>query len=219
MQVVGKTAVLFGPTGAVGKEVLHLLISDHRYERVVAFSRKVLPVEHPKLTVVLDALSDLEKLADKITGHDLFCCLGTTSRKAGNRDAYRQVDLEMPAKLAEIASRNNFEGFITISSIGAGKMGRGFYLDLKTEMEDRVIQHEFKRLAIVRPSLLIARREEFRFAEEAGKVFNSLTGWAMTGRLEKFKGISVRDVARAMIGIMNTDQPKVIWESDELRSF
>jgi uncharacterized protein YbjT (DUF2867 family) len=217
MERIDKTAILFGPTGAVGREVLQLLLGDHRYEKVIAFSRKVLPIEHPKLEVVLDTLSNLDKLSDRIMGDDLFCCLGTTSRKAGSREAFKKVDLEMPVTLARIASGNGVEGFIVISSVGAGKPGRGFYLDVKTEMENSVIQYDFKRLAIVRPSLLLSKREEFRISEEAGKVLNSALGWAMSGNLKKYKGISTVDVARAMIEIMNMDKPNLIWESDELQ--
>lgn len=218
MERIGKTAILFGPSGAVGKEVLHLLLGDHRYEKIIAFSRRVLPVKHPKLEVVLDTLSSLDDLSDKIRGDDLFCCLGTTSRKAGSREAFKKVDLEMPVALARIASGNDVEGFIVISSVGAGKPGRGFYLDVKTEMEDSVIQYEFKRMAIVRPSLLLSKREEFRISEEAGKVLNGALGWAMSGSMKKYKGIRTADVARAMIEIMNMQKPKIVWESDELQS-
>lgn len=211
--------MIFGPTGAVGKEVLHLLLSDHRYEKIIAFTRKVIPVEHPKLEVVLDSLTNIDAISDKIRGNDLFCCIGTTSRKAGSREAFKKVDLEIPAALARIANSNNVEGFIVISSIGAGRTGRGFYLDVKSEMENRVIQYEFKRLAVVRPSLLISKREDLRIGEEAGKILNSLTGWAMVGNLKKYKGIQTSDVARAMIEIMNLPKPKVFWESDDLMTF
>lgn len=217
MEQVGKTALLFGATGAVGQQVLDLLINDHRYDKIVVFSRKVIPIEHPKLEVILDALSDLDRIAGKIRGDELFCCVGTTSRKAGSREAFRKVDLDMPVNLARIASGNGVDGFIVISSIGAGSKKAGFYLAVKTEMEEQVIQYDFKRLAIVRPSLLLSDRDEFRFGEEAGKALNSLLGWAMKGKLQKYRGIHTRDVARAMINIMNMDAPKLTWESDELQ--
>lgn len=217
MEQVGKTALLFGATGAVGREVLHLLINDHRYEKVIAFSRRVIPIEHPKLEVVLDALSDLDRIAEMISGDDLFCCVGTTSRKAGSREAFKKVDLGIPVNLARIASANGVDGFIVISSIGAGSKKTGFYLAVKTEMEEQVIQYDFKRIAIVRPSLLLSNRDEFRFGEEAGKLLDKALGWAMKGKLEKYQGIRTDDVARAMISIMNMDAPKITWESDELQ--
>jgi len=217
MEQVGKTALLFGATGAVGREVLHLLINDHRYDKIVVFSRKVIPIEHPKLEVILDALSDLDRIAGKIKGDELFCCVGTTSRKAGSREAFRKVDLDMPVSLARIASENGVDGFIVISSIGAGSKKTGFYLAVKTEMEEEVIQSEFKKLSIVRPSLLLSDRDEFRFGEEAGKVLDKALGWAMKGNLKKYRGIRTVDVARAMISIMNMDRPKLTWESDELQ--
>jgi len=218
MEKIGKTALLFGPTGAVGKEVLHLLLQDHRYDKIIAFTRRVIPIEHPKLDLVLDSLSQLSDIKDRIKGDDLFCCLGTTRRKAGSKEAFKKVDLDMPAELAHIASQNKVEAFIAISSIGAGKKGRGFYLDVKSEMEDQLIQHNFKRLAIVRPSLLLSNREDFRISEEGGKLLNTLTSWAMRGKLSRFKGIKTVDVARAMILIMNMDKPKVFWESEELQN-
>jgi uncharacterized protein YbjT (DUF2867 family) len=216
MEQVGKTALVFGPTGAVGKELIQILLDDQRYEKVLAFSRRVLEMEHPKLEVILDTLNDLGKFHDKIIGHDLFCCIGTTSKKAGSRDNFKKVDLEMPAKLAEIASSNGVPNFIAISSVGAGKPGRGFYLDVKTEMENQIIQHDFKKLSFVRPSLLLSKRDEFRFSEDAGKVVNSLLSWAMIGNLEKYKGISTKVVASAMIEILNLKQPNIVYESDEL---
>jgi len=200
----------------VGKELLDLLLKDHRYEKIIAFSRKVIPIAHPKLEFVLDSLTSLDDISNEIKGNDLFCCLGTTSRKAGSNEAFKKVDFEMPEVLARIASSNNVEGFIVISSVGAGKTGRGFYLDVKTEMENAVIQYDFKRLAIVRPSLLLSKREEFRLGEEAGRLLNILLGWTMIGKLRKYRGISARDVAHAMIEIMNIEDPKIIWESNEL---
>lgn len=216
MQQVGKTAIVFGPTGAVGKELILKLISDDRYEKVIAFSRRVLDVEHPKLDVILDAMNDVAKFHEKILGHDLFCCLGTTSRKAGSRVNFRKVDLELPVKIAEIASSNGVPNFIAISSIGAGKKGRGFYLDVKTEMEEEVLQFDFQKLSFVRPSLLLGKRDEFRLSEDAGKVVNSLLSWAMVGKMEKYKGITTEDVASAMIEIINLEKPNIVYESDEL---
>lgn len=219
MERIGKTAIVFGPTGAVGKELLQLLLQDHRYEKVVAFSRRVLPDEHPKLEVILDSLLDITQLSDKIKGDEVFCCLGTTSRKAGSKKAFKQVDLELPVSIANIASQNKVDGFIVISSIGAGKKGKGFYLNVKTEMEDRIVSNHFDRLSIIRPSLLLAKRDELRFGEEAGKLLNFLLGWAMKGKLHKYKGIQASQVAKSMIEIMNMSDPQLIWESDELQQF
>ncbi len=216
MQQIGKIALVFGPTGAVGKELVHLLLNDARYEKILVFSRRVLEIEHPKLEVILDTLTDLAKFHEQINGHDLFCCIGTTSKKAGSKENFKKVDLEIPVQLAEIASSNGVPNFIAISSIGAGKPGRGFYLDVKTEMENQVIQFDFKKLSFVRPSLLLSKRDEFRISEDAGKVVNSLVSWAMVGKLEKYKGISTRKVASAMIEILNLDKPNLVYESDEL---
>jgi uncharacterized protein YbjT (DUF2867 family) len=45
--------LLFGATGMVGDGVLRWLITSPKVSRVVAVSRKALPVQHPKLETVL----------------------------------------------------------------------------------------------------------------------------------------------------------------------
>jgi len=122
----------------------------------------------------------------------------------------------MPVKLAEIACANGVPNFIAISSVGAGKPGRGFYLDVKTEMENKVLQYDFKKLSFIRPSLLLSKRDEFRLSEDAGKIANSLLSWAMIGSMEKYKGISTQTVASAMVEIMNLEQVSIVYESNEL---
>jgi uncharacterized protein YbjT (DUF2867 family) len=216
MEKTGKTALVFGPTGAVGRQLLDQLLNDERYVSVVAFSRRPIPLDHPQLEQVIDPLTDLSAIAARITGDELFCCLGTTRKKAGSREMFRRVDLELPVEIASIASSNGVAGCIAVSSIGAGKKGRGFYLDTKTEMEQRISGYHFDRLSFVRPSLLLGERDEFRLSEETGKLLNTLFSWTMIGKLRKYRGIRTDTVAAAMIYIMNLEQPRRTYESNEL---
>ena len=78
----GKTAILIGATGLVGKQVLEKLLALPVYEKVIAVSRK--PVApHPKLQ---NLIVDFDKLADSLVNlhaDEAFCCLGTTLKQAG----------------------------------------------------------------------------------------------------------------------------------------
>jgi len=211
------TAIIFGATGAIGSQLLRQLLDEKRYDRILAFVRRPLDIRHPELEQIIDDLENPEKIAAQIQGNHLFCCLGTTSKKAGSKEAFRKVDQELPVKLASIASRNGVSSFIVISSIGAGEKAKGFYLKTKTAMEEGVKQSAFDQLAILRPSLLLGPRNEFRFGEAAGKVLNTVFGPLMNGRLKKFRGIHTSVVARAMITIANTGNGFRIYESDEIQ--
>jgi len=211
------TAIIFGASGAVGSQLLQQLLEEKRYDRVIAFVRRPLPISHPELEVHIDPLDDPERIADQIRGDHLFCCLGTTSRKAGSKEAFRKVDLDLPVALASIASRNKVPAFLVISSIGAGESARGFYLRTKTAMEEGVKQSAFELLAILRPSLLLGPRNDFRFGELVGKGLNFIFNPLLFGRMKKYRGIRTRVVARAMITIANTRNGFMVCESDEIQ--
>jgi len=69
----GKTALVFGATGLTGGELVRQLLTDKHYTTVKVFSRKKIDTDHSRLVHIIDPLLDPERIADKITGDDLFC--------------------------------------------------------------------------------------------------------------------------------------------------
>jgi hypothetical protein len=86
-------------------------------------------------------------------------------------------------------------------------------------MEKSVKEIYSGKLRIVRPSLLMGKRDEFRFGEKASVGFMKAFGWIFAGPLRKYRGIYARDVARVMIKISLFRSDKVIFQSDELLDF
>ena len=122
----------------------------------------------------------------------------------------------LPVAFAEIASRKQVKNFVVISSIGADARSRNFYLRTKGEMEQALIRILGQKVFIVRPSMLLGKRTEFRFGEEAGKWFTGIISPLFTGRLARFKGIQASDVARAMLYTALHGAERQIIESDQL---
>jgi uncharacterized protein YbjT (DUF2867 family) len=211
-----KTALVFGATGLTGKDLTGLLLDDNRYERVKVFVRRSLLINNSKLIEIISDLKNPDLIAGEIRGDHLFCCLGTTIKKAGSRKNFEWADLELPSLIAGIAEKNGVEKFIVISSIGANSQSSNFYLRTKGKMEERIRGHKFMKTHILRPSMLLGQREEFRFGEEAGKIFMKLFSFMFSGSLAKYKGIRTVNVARAMISVANSDYPDVIIESGKI---
>ncbi len=169
---MAKVALLAGSTGLIGGQLLELLLTDNHYDIVIAISRKPLSIKNPKLVNIVCELRDLEKHHDQLKAHDVFCCLGTTIKKAKSKDAFRAVDLDAPLLLAK-----NFQGtwcaknFCLCPSWGANKNSGVFYNKVKGEVEEAIKQVEFDRLDILRPSLLLGPRQEERSGEDAAKSF------------------------------------------------
>lgn len=215
----GKTAILFGATGLTGSIVLQNLVQDERYENIKVFSRSQLTVKNDKIKLFQTNLEDIEQFSGDITGDDLFCCLGTTIKKAGSKDNFRKVDLYFPVKIAEIASRNNVSNFLMISSIGADPDSSGFYLRTKGEAEQAVRGYSFNKIVILRPSMLLGKRNEFRLLEEAGKLIMLPMKYILTGKLRKYRAIDANRVAKAMIKFANVTTSKSVFESHEIELF
>ncbi len=212
-----KTALVFGANGLVGTELTNLLLSNDHYDKVKIFVRKKLNHEHSKLVQVVNDLENPETISEEISGDDLYCCLGTTRKKAGSKEAFEWVDLHLPLKIAGIAKKNGVRKFLVVSSIGAKPDSRNFYLRTKGLMEQGLLSNNFENICIVRPSILLGQRKERRFGEETGKLLVRIFSFMFVGPLKKYKGIQAETVARAMIRLANSVNSRVILESHKLQ--
>lgn len=210
-----KQALIFGSTGLIGNEVLQLLLQDSAYH-ISTFTRKAAQSSN-KVTNHVINFNRLEESAQLITGDVLFCCLGTTIRKAGSRAAFREIDYELVLKIARIAVRNGVARMLVISSVGADANSGNFYLKTKGEMERDLQLLPFQHIKILRPSILTGQRKEFRLGEKVGIGFATLLAPLMMGSLSKYRPIKAETVARAMIALASDDSPQIVYESDALQ--
>ena len=85
MQKIGcqmfKRAIIVGASGLTGGDLLSILLLDTYYDEVLVLVRKELPVNHPKLSQLVVNFDEPESFSEAITGHALFCCLGTNRKK------------------------------------------------------------------------------------------------------------------------------------------
>lgn len=216
----GKSAVVFGATGLVGSELVRELESDERYSAIKLFVRRDTELSVGKTELYRVDVSDPGSYASQIKGDELFICLGTTIRKAGSIGAMEVADRDLPAEIATIAVKNGIRAVAVVSSIGAYPKSRSYYLRIKGEMEELIAAAGFEKVVIVRPSMLFGKRNEFRFGEEVGKVIMKVFNFLLIGRLRRYRGIEARDVARAMIRLINepSDRTVAYYESDSLQA-
>jgi uncharacterized protein YbjT (DUF2867 family) len=213
-----KSAVVFGATGLVGKELINALLENNDFESITAVVRKQLVLTDSKLKQIkLPDFSKLLDLRDKLKAEVFFCSVGTTIKTAGSKEEFARVDLEIPKKIAQLAEALSIPSLVAISSIGADVNSSNFYLRTKGEMEKTVREIYHGNLKFVRPSLLMGNRNEFRFGEKVSVAFMKGFGWLFAGPFKKYRGIYARDVAHVMIKISDQPADKLIYESDELQ--
>jgi len=83
-------------------------------------------------------------------------------------------------------------------------------------MEHKVLESGVPNIIIVRPSLLLGPRHEFRFGEKAGEWLMKVADRFLTGKWKKYKAIHARSVAVAMVRLALKVNGKLIVESDQL---
>lgn len=198
MMAIEKIALIAGASGLVGSELLHILLESPHYSRVKAVVRQPLDIRHPKLEQIAADFDHLEQWRDHLSATDVFCCLGTTIKKAGSQEAFRKVDYEYPVKLALLAKEQGAERFLVVSALGAETNSRIFYSRTKGQMEEQLKRAGLSALHIFQPSLLMGDRQEFRFGEKLAAFLSPLYSPLMIGKLRKYKPVSARRVAAAM---------------------
>ena len=165
---VAKHVVIAGATGLIGRELTRQLHDRSGVAFVALVRRKgILSNLSDRVQEVLFDFDDPEsyaRLGRDIPCDVLLCALGTTLKKVGSQQAFRKVDLEYPrALMRQAATLEPKPVFGLVSSIGADQP-KGFYLETKAEVERSLLASGLPYV-IVRPSLLLGDREEYRLGE------------------------------------------------------
>jgi uncharacterized protein YbjT (DUF2867 family) len=214
---MAKIALLAGSTGLIGSQLLELLLSDNQYSSIIAISRKPISIVNAKLTNLVCELHDLSNYKNQLKADDVFCCLGTTIKKAKSKDAFRAIDLDAPLLLAKISKEQGAKKFMLVSSLGANRNSNIFYNQVKGKVEEALKQVGFDSVHILRPSLLLGPRKEERNGEDAAKFFYKIFRFLVP---KKYQAIESIKVARAMTAYSKESQNGVfVHESHDLQSF
>ena len=178
--------------------MINELENDSAFDSVIALTRK--PKQNSDKTtwkvIDFDSESELESVTK---GMDVvFCCLGTTMKIAGSKEAFYKVDFQYVVDLAKAARKNGVRQFSVVSAMGADANSKIFYNQVKGEMEVAVRGLGFNELIIFHPSLLLGPREESRFGERVGIVLGKIFSPLLFGSLKRYHPIHVSKIAEAM---------------------
>ena len=211
-----KTALIFGSSGLVGKNLLNQIINNSNYSKIKIFVRSSLEISDQKVEIISTDFKDLQKIKNLIIGDDCFFCIGTTKKNSPDKNEYRRVELDLPKKIAQISKSNDIKSFIYVSSGFADPKNSGDYLKYKGLVEEEIKSLNFEKIGILRPSFLLGNRKENRVGEKIGIFIFKLLSPIFVGPIKKMKPIHSEKVAKAMIKIANEDIQKTIFESNEI---
>jgi len=183
--------LLTGATGLVGGHLLRMLVNTAGVTAISAPTRRPLDdfpgVYNPHDPQLTDALAQVQEPVDTV-----FCCLGTTIREAGSKEAFIHADYTLVVDTALAGLRLGASHMLVVSAMGANARSPFFYNRVKGEMEEALIAQNWPRLTIARPSMLLGERKKSRLNESLlAPLFRLLPG--------NLKAIAGRDVAHALL--------------------
>jgi len=216
-KAIQKHVVVAGATGLIGHELIRQL-HERPEASFTALVRKASQLGNLS-DRVREVIFDFEdpasyaRLGTEIPCDVLLCALGTTMQKAGTKEAFRKVDLEIPRALIQRAAELEPKPvFGLVSAAGAGHP-KGFYLQVKAEAEKALLDSGLP-YAIVRPSLLMGEREEFRLGEKLALMFLAKPFLALARTFAphskvvwKYAPIEATKVAEALIRVCVDEPP------------
>ena len=211
------TATLVGATGLIGSYLLEELLNDSWFDTVRILIRRPIGITHPKLEKKIIDFNDSDSVLVALSNSDVvFCAIGSTMKKVKyDKEAYRKIDFDIPVNLARFCKMTGCEKIILVSSAGANAKSINFYQRLKGKTDEAVKEAGPKTVHIMRPSLLLGERKEFRFGENIGKAFMTSLSFLIP---EKYKAIQGKDVAKVMVALAKKNEEGIfIHENSEIR--
>ncbi|KAJ2721458.1 Oxidoreductase htatip2 [Coemansia sp. Benny D115] len=168
-QASSKSAIVFGGTGEVGREVIKHLLASDAFDKVTVLTRR--PIEYSginadKLVQKSADYEDTKQLETDMAGHShVFSCLGTTRSKSGSQGFYK-VDHDYVLNAAKACKAAGVQHYSICSSTGANKNSWFLYTRTKGEVDDEVMNMGFASASVFRPAMIECEREELRLMEK-----------------------------------------------------
>ncbi len=162
-----------GSTGLVGSHLLKNL--SKIYPKVLALTRKKVNYSNSNIQNVVVDFDNLN-IESELNGVDhLYIALGTTRKKAGSAENFIKVDYHYCINLARIASDCGIKSISIISSVGSDPNSIFLYPKTKGLIEKDISELSLNHLSIVRPGIILGKRNESRVGEKNRKNFYFLS--------------------------------------------
>ena len=212
--------ILAGASGLVGGIALREMSDRPGIGSITTVTRRPVPSAGHKHVPIVAPIDEWPAQVAKSAPDVGICCLGTTIKAAGSKDAFAEVDLSAVAAFAKSCRDAGARQFVMVTSVGADPNARNFYLAIKGRAEIAVRDLEFERLDIMRPGLLLGHRDgPVRVGERIAMALSPLTDLLTPQVLSRYRSIPAKIVGRAIADCVGATEPGVFkHHNDDMRA-
>ena len=194
---------LIGATGLIGNEVYQRLSRDSDINLTVVARRKHSLVDNGTAADNSDTSDSSDRTAWQVVNFDnleahqtsfdcdtLVIALGTTIKQAGSQQAFRKIDFDYAYQAATLAKQHGAKRIICITAVGASTQAKAFYSRIKGELEQALMALSVNETIIIRPSLLLGKRDHLRVGEQIGQWLAPIFSLLLRGALAKYRPVT-----------------------------
>lgn len=212
---------LVGATGLIGGALMREAVGRQDVRIIGVGRREATLPPGARMEMLVGEPIDWPALIRAARADVLVCALGTTIKDAGSQEQFRAIDHDLVRFCAEAAREAGIAHMVIVSSIGADRASRQFYLAVKGETEAALGRLGFDRLDVLRPGLLLGQRSHVRKGERVLQALAPIADFVfLRGKWRRFRSIAARDVARAILSLSREDASgHFVHEHDALKRF
>ena len=120
--------------------------------------------------------------------------------------AFKEVDLELVLEIARKAKDIGVHNIAVISAVGSRLNSLNYYLNIKAEMEQKILDLKFKKTFFAKPGHLLGSRDDSRIDNWVRVIefLGTIYGLFLVGPLRKYKNIEAKQVAKELLRAINS---------------
>ena len=120
--------------------------------------------------------------------------------------AFKEVDLELVLEIARKAKDIGVHNIAVISAVGSRLNSLNYYLNIKAEMEQKILDLKFKKTFFAKPGHLLGSRDDSRIDNWVRVIefLGTIYGLFLVGPLRKYKNIEAKQVAKELFSTINS---------------
>ena len=120
--------------------------------------------------------------------------------------AFKEVDLELVLEIARKAKDIGVHNIAIISAVGSRLNSLNYYLNIKAEMEQKILDLKFKKTFFAKPGHLLGSRVDSRIDNWVRVIefLGTIYGLFLVGPLRKYKNIEAKQVAKELLRAINS---------------
>ena len=212
-----RSIIMLGATGAVGTEVIKTLATFSNLGKLTILGRS--PFEAISHDVIVNHKVDIfepSSYAELISGHDTaICTLGVGEPSKISKEQFVKIDKTAVLEFAKACRRGDVSHFQLLASVGINANSKSFYLRIKGELVEELLELNFDRLSIFQPSMIITPNNRYGFTQALTLAVWPILDKLFFGGFKKYKGVKVENLGSAIAKNINRNGEKIkmlVWD-------